>query len=294
MQVVVDATSLELFKACPRKYYLSMVRGFESVFGSYHLTFGIFLHEALQQYDIRRSEGMTHEDAFETTIHELLIGTWGWESGDPKGVKTRDTLVRSVAWFLDRYEDDPYETYLLQDGRPATELSFKLPTGIFTSLGEEIVLSGHLDKVVHAAGQLWVKDYKTTSSDPGNIFIEGFNPHNQMTLYTAAGQVVLSEPIAGVIIDGIQVGVGFTRFNRGFSMRTKGQINEFWSELGWWISLLEECAYTREWPMNETACGNYGGCKFRAVCAADPSLRENYLKDQSKFKVRIWDPTENR
>jgi hypothetical protein len=41
--------------------------------------------------------------------------------------RTKETLVRSVVWYLDEYRDDPLKTALLPDGKPAVELSFLLP-----------------------------------------------------------------------------------------------------------------------------------------------------------------------
>ena len=41
--------------------------------------------------------------------------------------RTKETLVRSVVWYLDEYKDDPLKTAMLPDGKPAVELSFMLP-----------------------------------------------------------------------------------------------------------------------------------------------------------------------
>ena len=40
-------------------------------------------------------------------------------------IKTRFTLLRSVVWYLEQFENDPCETVILADGRPAVELSFR-------------------------------------------------------------------------------------------------------------------------------------------------------------------------
>ena len=39
----------------------------------------------------------------------------------------------------------------------------------------------------------------------------------------------------------------------------------------------ESYAEADYWPMNDTACGMYGGCRFRGVCSKSPQVRERFL-----------------
>src|SRR5215510_6557569 len=68
-----DSTSLGWFKECPYKYYLHMIEGWRAKGESAHLDFGIFYHQALENYDRRLVEGMSHDDA---VIDSVNLGVY--------------------------------------------------------------------------------------------------------------------------------------------------------------------------------------------------------------------------
>lgn len=53
--------------------------------------------------------------------------------------------------------------------------------------------------------------------------------------------------------------------------------------------------YSKEqtFPMNLSACGNYGGCEFRALCSRTPSVREKFLVGDYSAEAP-WDPAKSR
>ena len=50
------------------------------------------------------------------------------------------------------------------------------------------------------------------------------------------------------------------------------------------------------WPMNDTACDKFGGCRFREVCSKSPDVREMFLKtDFIKLEeAGRWNPLKSR
>ena len=50
------------------------------------------------------------------------------------------------------------------------------------------------------------------------------------------------------------------------------------------------------WPMNDTACDKFGGCRFRGICSKSPSVRERFLStDYVKLpKEDRWNPLRSR
>lgn len=297
LQLGVDSTSLGEFKQCPRKYQLSIIEGWQQRDTSVHLEFGIWLHHARELYESLRSKELGHEPALRAVLKAVLTWTWdpalgrGWWSDHP--TKNRKTLIQTVVWYLDAVaKDDPLQTLQLANGRPAVELSFRFDSGLSSRKGETIVLCGHLDRVASLGGEMFVVDIKTTGGSLGAYFMAGFSPDNQMSLYTVAGRVVYELPVAGVIIDGIQVGAGFARFQRGPVLRTPQQLDEWLEDVSWWIRQMEACADAQHWPMNDKACGLYGGCQFRGVCSRTPGARQQWL--QAAFVQRVWDPLKPR
>lgn len=289
-----DATSLDTAQACPRKYFYSLIRGIQPKENSVHLLFGGIYASALEHFYKHRAEGATVEDALRLVVREALAASWDSEKGFPRSFddpkKTRSALIRTIIWYIDQFaveSKDGLVTYHLQDGKPAVELSFTLE---FTN---DIVYCGHLDRVVSMGDELFVMDQKTTGGTVGPYYFNSFSPSNQMSGYAFAGQAILRSPVRGVIIDAAQIAINFTRFERGITSRSKDQLEEWFSSTVYSIEKLQELSrYAGEeeekWPMNPTACGNYGGCKFRLLCARSPKVRENYIK--SDYVEHNWDP----
>lgn len=288
VQYAWDSTSLGWLKECPRKYQYHMIQGLRSKGESVHLTFGDLYHKGLEWYDQHRAQGQDHESATFEVVSTLLHRTWDYER-DPPGPwetghqKNRETLIRSVIWYLEQFgENDPATTITLANGKAAVELSFKL------QVDEDLVLCGHLDRVVEFQGQWFVMDRKTSTSTISSYYFDQYSPDNQMSLYTLAGSVITGNPIRGVIIDAVQIAVGFSRFERGMVYRTPDQSEEWLADTKVWIRQAQLFAEANHWPMNDKSCHKFGGCPFRSICSSDARVRETFLKQN--FYQKEWNP----
>lgn len=212
-------------------------------------------------------------------------GKFPWRSDDNN--KTRFTLVRTVVWYLEQFNEHTLKTVILSNGKPAVELSFRFEPGWYSLDGEPYMLCGHLDRVAMLGDDPYIVDRKTTKSTISNNYFKGYSPDNQMSLYTIAGRVCYGFNIKGVIIDAAQVAVNFSRFERGFAPRTVDQQEEWLNNTQMWIDMAEKFARKGQWPQNDKSCSNYGGCQFRDICSKSPQVREAYL---SKIDKRVWDP----
>jgi len=297
LQVAMDSTSLGELKTCPRKYYYTLILGSVRREESAHLTFGILLHEALELYDRQKLAGQTHDQATCAALKHVLVKTWNFELKRPwisdEPTKNRETLARTVVWYLEQFADDPAETIILNDGKPAIELSFRMELGYGPrSGGDDYYLCGHLDRVVKFEGETWVTDRKTTKYTLSDDYFQKYSPDNQMSIYTLAGHLVFKQKVSGLIIDAAQVGVTFSRFRRGIVTRTPAQLNEWLVDLRWWLRQAELYAENQYWPHNDKSCTMYGGCPFVKICATTPELRKQKL--DAMFSKRVWDPLKTR
>lgn len=303
LQTAWDSTSLGLAKTCWRKYYYQIICGWQSRGENIHLSFGIHYHKALETYDKVKFETGSHDEGQLAAIKYCMTlgerqedGTFKhWDtdtSHKDYGLKNRYTLTRAVCWYLEKFKDDPCKTLVLENGRPAVELSFRMGIGSTAADGSEYLLCGHIDRAVTFGDHDFVLDRKTSKTTLSDYYFQQFNPSNQMTLYTTAGQVILKRAVKGAIMDACQLAVGFARFARHITYRTEAQLNEWLKNSLTYFRQAEKNAQDNYWPMNDTACDKFGGCPFREICGADPSVRELYLK--SKFEQRIWDPLETR
>jgi len=306
IQYAWDSTSLGYLKTCPRMYQYIMIEGWGSRDESIHLRFGIEYHTALQDYAVARARGTAHEDALHETIRLLHGRVFDWlpdRNSRAGKYKNRETIVGLVIDYLDHFVDDPAETFILEDGRPAVELSFRFELDWgpqYENQGKVMqpyLLSGHLDRVVNFADSLYVMDRKTSLSTLSSYYFNQWSPSNQMTLYTLAGKIMLNSPIKGVIIDAAQVLLEKPNsFQRGFTYRTDDQLDEWLVDLRYWLHNAETYATNGYWPQNDTSCDKFGGCKFREVCSRSPQVREQYLKatfDKLEPDER-WNPLRSR
>lgn len=307
IQFAFDSTSLGWLKRCARLYQYQMIEGWRKKETGADLRFGILYHKGLELYDKHRAQDISHEDSLIAIVGWLLEETWEygyiegqrvevgpWDTG--RTDKNRYTLIRSVVWYLDQFgPSDPAKTVILANGKPAVELSFKMeldwgpsPDGFHRwMVGDSpYLLCGHLDRIVTFLDGPYVMDRKTTKTTISQHYFDQFEPDNQMTLYTIAAKVIFETPVRGVIIDGAQIAVGFTRFARGFTYRTDAQVEEWLHDLRYWFTAAESYASASYWPMNDKACFN---CHFRGICSKDPAVRQNFL--ESEFTQEDpWNP----
>ena len=296
-QIAWDATSLSALKRCPRYYQYNILSGYTTRKESVDLRFGIEYNDALAHYDKHRAAGATHDDATMAALSFALARTWDeklqrpWNSEDTN--KNRGTLLRSIAWYLDRFADDPCQTIVLQSGNAAAELSFHFALEQKSYItNEQYLLCGYLDRLVTFESSTWILDKKTTRHTLDQDYFAKYTPDTQISQYSFAGTLICSAPIAGVIIDAAQVAVGFTRFQRGLITRTPEQLAEWLEDTVITIRHNERYVDEGYWPMNDAVCGMYGGCPYRPVCSASPDIRSRLLS--GLYRQRLWDPLQIR
>jgi hypothetical protein len=307
IQYAWDSTCLNALKTCPRLYYYTILCGYTTEEENYHLRFGIEFHKTLEGYDKHRALGQKPKAAYRSAIWDLLVRIRDWkvDESTPAGTyKNRRTLIALCIDYLDKFSlNDPAKTFHLENGKPAVELSFRFELGWGPKEGPDKIerqpylLCGHLDRVVTLNDDQFVMDRKTSKTTLGEYYFNQYSPNNQMTLYTIAGQVILNSPIKGVIIDGAQILLEKPNvFKRGFTHRTQEQLDEWMGDLRYWLGLAETFAVNNYWPMNDTSCDKFGGCKFREVCSKSPNVRGVYL--ESNFKQlpedERWNPLKER
>lgn len=290
LQLAWDSTSLARLLECPRKYYYSNQAGIQPREMSPHLTFGIYYHKACEYYDHKRSSGLDHETAIRETIRFIHSQCRSWESDNT--YKNRNTLLRTVVWYLAQFRNDPFQTIQLADGRPAVELSFRFNLALDSEQGDPYLICGHMDRLAIYQGSPWILDRKTTKSQLGPQLFAQFSPHVQFPIYTIAGKIVYQTPVRGLIVDAAQILVEGSRFMRAPIHFSASQLEEFLNLFRYQIKLAERYHRSSFWPMNPMACHNYGGCPFRGVCSKPPETRDKFL--EVGFIEHRWDPLEVR
>jgi hypothetical protein len=300
LQLVIDQTSLGLFKECPRKYYYRMIEGWSTRYFNVHLSFGSWFHEGCEKYERARASGLNHIEALRVAVRHALASTWDPVLGKPWNSDNKDknrySLIRTLVWYLDDLAGSASKTVVLANGQPAVELTFKyIPQDYETGeeltsfTGEPIFFSGHLDSMIELQDATFISDRKTTSRRLGPGYFAAYTPDNQFSMYTHAGHWAFSTDVSGVICDAIQVSGGTSRFERQIIYRTEAQLREWYSHTKFYISLMGQMAEQNRWPMNDKACFM---CQFRPVCARTPAARQTWL--ETDYTKEIWDPSISR
>jgi hypothetical protein len=143
-------------------------------------------------------------------------------------------------------------------------------------LDHDVMLRGRMDRIVRYAGEPFVHDSKTTGSSISGYYFKRFDLDTEMTAYSLAAEVVFHSPVKGVLIDAMQIAVGFSRFERSITYRTSEQLKEWLHDVKYHIRMAWE-APEHGYPMRLSSCQKFGGCPFLDVCRRDPRVREEQL-----------------
>lgn len=311
IQFAWDSVSLTSFLSCQRRYKYIVLDGLVPKAPSYAiaLEFGILFHSAAERYHRFRAEKYPHQQALEGVMHWLITQPEfqalptdddieemkDATDEDDDGitfrnskVRTRYHLARAVTWYLDHYETDPLKTIILPTGKPAVELSFRLPLPIEVA-GHDMLLCGHIDRAVEFNGSYWASDYKTTKSLTRQFF-DTFELSHQMTGYSVAGTAILDKPVKGVWIDGIALQVRGVKLARAPTTRSAGQIREYFELLEDVAERAERAYDTGHYPMNTASCYF---CEFKTICKQPPEFRDKHINMHFERKPG-WNPLRNR
>lgn len=313
-QYAWDSTTITIAKECPRRYQYKIREGWTSKGPSaaIALAFGILVHSGIEGYHKLRATGFSHDAAIEGSLKKIIADPLyaqlpteeefqeqkaeAKEDEEDDGIATRNSRVRTryylwraLVWYFEHYRNDPMEVVIRNDGSAAVELSFCVPAGFALSDGTDVLISGHLDKVVRFNDLLYVSDIKTTKSIT-TAWRQEFDLSHQMTGYTFGGRVALSEPVAGVVIDGICLQVNGTKYARHFTQRSESQLGEYIHDLQLLTDEYEAYTAAQYFPMRQSFCRF---CEFKDVCRQAPEVRPGYLRAYFK-QAPAWNPLEPR
>lgn len=310
-QNVWDSSSLSTYLRCPRRYFYTYVLNLRPTIESVDLVFGSLYHIAMEEYHLER-QTRGHNEAQVLGVQALLKAAWReapLDSSSPgeywastSANKNLWNCLRAFVWHTEHFAFEPdFNTTILNRKLYAVELPFSFDLGLKVN-GVAASYCGHLDRVVDTAAGRWVVDYKTTTKTLTSSYFDTYNPSTQLPGYAVAASIVFHEPVQGVIIDAVQVGVDFTRNGRSHLRLGAERADEWMEGTHGWVEnamltatqakiieteTLAEFAHlnAKHWRMNTESCFI---CPFKEVCRSTPSVRGHLLT--SEFHPHIWDP----
>ena len=281
-QVVWDTSSLSSFLACPRLYNLTNLRGYKLKSYGTVTGFGSAVHDAYEILD----RGRFHNKDKQETLREAIQFTLKNYGEDLSLVEDKarglEATLRAIVWRVEEYWEDNIKIAAMPNGEPCLEKRFEVPFG---KSGKRF--SGRIDKIVEFEGGLYLCDTKTTKASLSEMYFRNYQPNNQVYAYLWAARHILDLPVRGFIIDAVQTGVHFCRFNRAVFNVSNLSIDEWYADTAYSLEVSDTYHAHQYYPANFTSCGNYGGCKFREVCSESPDHRATILRED--FEVALHD-----
>ena len=287
-QMVFDASSFADAFKCLEFYHSRQIERWSPKKENIPARFGKLVHASLEAYD-RALLATNYKDAVDVGIAKalelapLLHLPPDAPKEDFDSARTPQTLVRCVAYYMDKFKDDPYKTVAL-GGEGAIELRFELALP-----DRPWRISGRLDRLAQNNG-IWIGDRKTTKKTLNARYFTAFMPGIQFPTYIWAGKRLGWEP-KGVLVEACQTLVSGCRWERQQIEIWDANIEEFEQNILYMVDAIDRAWESGFWPRNYEACNLYGGCNLKNVCNAMPAQRIRYLQD--KFEQRPYQPPES-
>lgn len=294
----IDNFAISNFMACPAKYKLRMVDGWESRRKSGALNFGAALHLGLAEW---------YRSGSSAAAVKAIVD--GWPTVTPiDDYRTREKCVQTMCEYIKTYPDEGFTIIGKEAGSPLIENAFTLDTGMFLPCPcgqdksdrfdpdcsycfdhkESLEYGGILDAGVEFSGSVYILEHKSTSQ-LGPYYFDQFRPNNQITGYTWALGLLSGMRVGGAIVNAIGVYKSQpTKFQRQITNRSNDDIKAWLLNL-WHVCVqIKTCERTGYWPMYTTSCMQYGKCEFHSVHVLGNAI-EQQRRLENDFQTSKWD-----
>ena len=283
---IIDHSIRRELKDCPRRAFYKYWLGKRPVSDSApYLTWGTSYHKFREVLELSGNFLKAMEEG-------LAI----WEAAYPNGVTgnldwmNKDRLMRSFGvafkWWTNEKKQGDIEV-----------IGVEVPFNV--ELPDQTKTSGRADQIVRWHGQIWGRDFKTTTKD--EIFYKrSISPNDQFDRYTYAESVLSGEQVRGQIIE-VLFNDKEPKTRRGglkdygpliyslLATRSQKEIDEWIEEERIHNEILAIYIAEDIWPKNESQCT---WCPYHIVCTMQTEEGMiSKLEDSNLFKIFIWDNT---
>lgn len=285
---VFDSSMLATFKQCPQLFYKNSIQNWKSRDPSVHLraggAFAAGVERARTAYYV---EDLTDEDAVAEGLRALLTHYGDFEC-PADSAKSAERTAGALEFYFEHYPLSRLHNapIVLPGGKRGIEFNFAHPLPIaHPETGDPLLYCGRMDAILDYSGLVLICDEKTTTS-LGPTWSRQWDLRSQFTGY-AWGCREASIKVDGVVVRGVSILKTKYDTQEAISYRPAWQIDRWYDELIEWISDIAICWDRDKWRHNlDHACGDFGGCGFRAACASQDETPwlETY------FERRHWNP----
>lgn len=288
---VVDNSMLSAFRKCEAAGNFSFIENLSPTGTSVHLhAGGAFAHGVEHARRAFYVDGKPPQEALGIGITQLLIYYGDYEC-PPESAKSAARMAGALEFYFDTYGFDTDYLEPWTDGSSnGIEFSFSLPMSIrHPTSGQPVLYSGRFDMLGRRRKEssLWVVDEKTATS-LGTSWVNQWELDSQFTGY-CAGAKAYNKPVVGAIIRGVSILKTKYDTKEAIIYRPQWTIERWWQkihrEVERMIQIWQNPASTH-YQLDKAACGAYGGCSFRTLCASPNPETWKAVN----FEPRVWHP----
>lgn len=308
----MDSSKLQTAMECPRRFFYEHVLNWRREGENVHLGFGTAWHEGMEVLaDYRMSPDA--EPGYPADILIEAIGRFTDSyrehfpdvEGDPdRQPKTIENGQRAFVMYAQHYHLDSFKVHRSEIGgtvlvSPTRYMYFKI------------------DAICEDENGVWILEHKTTGA---RGFTRQWNLQwklrPQLGTYIHALYCLYDfDTVFGAIINGVKMtnpprmkrdGTPYANssdieFTRLPLTKQMGQLDTWRATVNFWYDIIEQQLEKLQqetadqptmesFPMNPTACMNYGGCPFHDFCCAWPNPLKRCQVVQPGFVQDVWDP----
>ena len=296
-----DASKLQTYMTCPRKYFFEYILGWRSAYPNVHLEFGTAWHLAMEVL-LEKGHGLEAQKeaakAFESHYRQHFDYTWD-ESNAPKNLFN---AVRAIPLYCRKWSEDNYEV-----------LHIEVAGSVAVS--EDRVVHFKTDTICRGEEGVFSLEHKTGSSF-SDSWQAGWKQKMQVGVYSHV-LYSLFEPneVWGVKINGFfprnaprtkkdgtpYAGARDIEFHRVPVRRNLDHMNGWLWEVNHWCDLIDkdeealaeasaDDPVMEAFPKNTENCTKYGLCPFHNVCTSWNNPLQHSEEVPEGFKTEYWDP----
>lgn len=291
---ITDATKLNCYMECPRKYFYNYVLGWNPEKENIHLIWGHAIHEALDCILRAKRAGKSIDDpaliheAYNVflTHYEKHFDSRFDDENSPKDAAGALMLLTSYCQF---YRNDPIKI-----------LHVEIPGAVPVS--DNHVLHFRVDTIIETEHGICSLEHKTTKMNS-----KAWADQWQLSLQTGCYNHVLhalwpEDDVYAIIINGLIIRKNDCDFRR-IPVRRTGDMMSAWlynvqrllaemdrdfEELS--LSKAEDNVMT-SFPMNTQSCTKWGTCQYHSYCMSWANPLQRCASAPIGMEVRHWDPS---
>jgi hypothetical protein len=303
---VQDATKIQTFMRCPRRYFYSYVLGWRLDQPAIDLIFGSAWHVAMEVFYSEGFSAATVKKAYEAFLATFRKDFPATLDETNMTVKTPANALRALAHYVIHYENDLARFDVIEIEVAGAAL-----------LNEEQALHFKIDLVLRdkQTGGVLGMEHKTTGS-LGGRWADQWRQKFQLGVYSHVLYALYDEEeFQGILVNGVQItnpprvkadGTPYANARDIEFMRVPirltpermadwaDQADYHTADIAANFVALEGCSpddlTMRAFQKRTEACGDYRGCPYINHCTAHTNPLARCEKPPMGFKQDFWDP----